>query len=51
VHTFKQENRALEWEIEAARKLFQEVRALPDDADASEDLTEKRALEGEQRLL
>ncbi len=36
VHTFQQENRALEWEIKELGKLCAEVIALPDDAGASE---------------
>jgi len=36
VHTFKEENRALQWEVASLEELFGEVQALPDTADASE---------------
>ena len=36
VHTFQEENKALEWELASVRKLFDEVKELPDDADATE---------------
>ncbi len=38
VHTFKKENEALLGELELVDKLFTEIAALPDDADASEPL-------------
>jgi len=36
VHTFQQENRAIEWEIAALEKLYSQVNELKDDADASQ---------------
>jgi uncharacterized protein len=38
VHTFQQENRALEAQLDGLRALRAEVEALPDEADASEAL-------------
>ncbi len=35
VHTFQQENRALQWELDALERLFAELDALPDSADAA----------------
>ncbi len=39
-HTFHQENVALGWELEALDRLFAEVRALSDEADASKQLSD-----------
>lgn len=36
VHTFKEENRALKWEIEALRRLFGSISTLDDGEDAGE---------------
>jgi DUF438 domain-containing protein len=36
VHTFMEENRALEWEVASLTKLFEEAQALPDGTDAGE---------------
>ncbi len=36
VHTFQEENRALQWEVASLEEIFTEVQALPDTADASE---------------
>lgn len=38
VHTFKEENRALTWELDSLRKLFDSVKKLGDDEDATEVL-------------
>jgi len=43
VHTFQQENRALEWEIKELGKLYAEILALPSDADAGERMESVRA--------
>ncbi|GAB4220144.1 MAG: DUF438 domain-containing protein [Acidobacteriota bacterium] len=42
VHTFQQENRALQWELDALERLFGELDALPDSADASALLNQIR---------
>ncbi|MBI3948306.1 MAG: DUF438 domain-containing protein [Armatimonadetes bacterium] len=41
-HTFKMENRALTWETGTLAKLYEEVAALPDEADATERLMDIR---------
>ena len=38
VHTFKEENRALTWEIDSLKKLFDSARRLADEEDATEIL-------------
>ncbi len=43
VHTFIQENRSLGWELGPLTKLFEEIKALPDDADTSELLSSIRS--------
>lgn len=35
-HTFKMENRALNWEVDTLGKLYEQITALPDEADATE---------------
>ena len=40
VHTFQQENRAIEWEIAALENLYAQVKELNDEADASKLFTE-----------
>ncbi len=35
-HTFRMENRALEWEVEELGRLFDEIQALSDESDATE---------------
>ena len=42
VHTFQQENRALEVQLDGVRALLAAVAALPEDADASEQLAALR---------
>lgn len=42
-HTFTMENRALGWEVRTLGKLYDEIAALPDDADASEQMLSLRA--------
>lgn len=40
VHTFQQENRALEWELAALEKLYSKLNVMNDSEDASELITE-----------
>lgn len=42
IHTFKEENRALKWEIDALRKIFEEIKALEESADATERMAQVR---------
>lgn len=43
VHTLREENRALEWEVKELRKLYGSLAPLPDDADATETMAAIRA--------
>ncbi|MFH1892836.1 MAG: DUF438 domain-containing protein [Candidatus Zixiibacteriota bacterium] len=43
VHTFKQENRALEWALSSAKKIFDQIDALPDSEDATGLVLELRS--------
>jgi len=40
IHTFQQENRAIEWEVAALEKLYAQVKELKDEADAIQIFTE-----------
>ena len=42
VHTFKEENRALRWELDSLTKLFEEIKRLDDKDDASELMAQIR---------
>jgi len=42
VHTFREENRALEWEMSSLDKLFKELEAAPEDEDAGKIFGEIR---------
>jgi DUF438 domain-containing protein len=42
VHTFREENRALEWEIKELSRLYHAIRGLPDSTDVTEPMGEVR---------
>ncbi len=42
VHTFKEENRALKWEIDSLERLYDQLGALKDDEDATELMKQVR---------
>lgn len=42
VHTFRQENRALAWELDQLTRIYEAIDGLPDDGDATELLARAR---------